>query len=304
MTSCEKPKPEAEFAVSMTEREIGVSLDFVDLSINKPISWVWDFGDGNTSAESSPSHTYTSEGTFTVSLSVSNAYGNDTKTKIDYINVIEPPIINVDGVTDYDGNTYYEVKIGTQIWMAENLKVRHYSDGTAIPHVTDNTTWANLGDNDTDKAYCFFNNDESLGYGVLYTYAAVTNGDNSGIDVQGICPAGWHLPSDAEWTLLEDFINNDEYSGSIGTTLKFTSGWNVSSHSGTDNYGFSALPSGGRNLFGDGSFGYEDYYGAWWSSTENDSTDAWKRELTDGYHCMTRSNPNKSSGLSVRCVKD
>jgi len=107
-------------------------------------------------------------------------------------------------VTDYDGNTYNTVQIGNQVWMAENLKVTHYSDGTEIQLVEDKSAWETLSH--TDKAYCYYNNISSNGktYGALYTWAAVMNGAGSSNTnpgrVQGVCPDGWHLPSDAKWT--------------------------------------------------------------------------------------------------------
>jgi uncharacterized protein (TIGR02145 family) len=187
--------------------------------------------------------------------------------------------------------------------MAENLKSIHYTDGTAIPLVTNNTTWVNLANNDTDKAYCFYNNDESLDYGVLYTFAAATNGDNSGPKVQGICPEGWHLPSKEECTLLENFISEDGHN-LIGPALKSTIGWNDYIHVSTDDYGFSALPSGCRNIVGDGIFCDDDYYFIWWCSTENESSNAWAGVLADGYNSLSIDSFTKSSGLSVRCIRD
>ena len=120
---------------------------------------------------------------------------------------VEPTLV------DYDGNFYQTVQIGNQVWMTENLKVTHYADGTTIPLVTDNTAWGNLDDNNTDKAYCYYNNDangEGDIYGTLYTWAAAMNGASSSSanpsGVQGVCPTGWHLPSNAEWTELTDYL--------------------------------------------------------------------------------------------------
>ena len=101
-------------------------------------------------------------------------------------------------VTDIDGNTYRTIKIEKQVWMAENQRVTHYSDGTTIPYITKKKAWASLKDNNSDKAYCFYKNKSNSGYGVLYTYAAATNGNSSEIKVQGIAPDGWHLPSDRD----------------------------------------------------------------------------------------------------------
>ncbi|MCD4792500.1 MAG: Ig-like domain-containing protein [Bacteroidales bacterium] len=209
-------------------------------------------------------------------------------------------------VTDVEGNKYNAVLIDDQIWMAENLRVTRYANGTAIQLVTDNTAWINLGNNDTDKAYCFYNNNangEAATYGALYTYAAATNGNYSGNNVQGVCPDGWHLPSDAEWTDLIEYLGGEDVAGGkmkeTGTTH-----WN-SPNTGADNTsGFTALPGGYRNSE-DGSFYHIGYSCYFWSSVEKysgtaavnyniDYNDAKINELI--YY--------KSEGFSVRCVKD
>lgn len=194
-------------------------------------------------------------------------------------------------VTDIDGNEYPTIKIGEQEWMAENLKVTKYPDGTAIPLVTDNTAWINLGDNDTDDAYCYYNNDTTSQYGAIYTYAAAKDA----------CPTSWHLPSSEEWTDLTNYITNDGHLDTEGTALKSTTGWN-NPQNGTDNYGFSALPGGWRYRM-NGHFGYAGSHCYLWSSTEySSSTTALARFLIDAK--VIRGYGNKSDGLSVRCVKD
>ena len=211
--------------------------------------------------------------------------------------------------TDYDGNTYNWVGIGKQAWMAENLRVTHYADGTAIPLVTDNTAWAMLRDNSTDDAYCWYNNNEAIykdTYGALYTWAAAMNGESSSnanpSGIQGVCPDGWHLPSDDEWTELEDYITTDGYSGTEGTALKATGGW-TSNGNGTDIYGYSAFPGGYRN-YNSGTFNNAGSYGDWWSSSENGGTYAYYRYLFYSSADVGRYSYYKSYGFSVRCVRD
>ena len=225
-------------------------------------------------------------------------------------------------VTDYDGNVYKTVKIGNQWWMAENLKVTHYPNGDAIPHVTDNTAWANLGDNNTDDAYCFYNNNangEKDIYGALYTWAAAM-GDNAVSStanpsgVQGVCPDGWHLPSDAEWKQLEMFLGMSE-SEANSTGLRGTNEgsklagnadlWNngnLESNAEFGTSGFSALPGGYRS-YGD-SFYDVGNLGSWWSSTEGSSSSAYSRYLGYNYAYVSRYNFTKSLGFSVRCLRD
>ena len=212
------------------------------------------------------------------------------------------------GVTDIDGNYYDAVVIGNQIWMSENLKVTHYPDGTAIPHITDNTAWGNLGDNNTDDAYCFYSNNSSSDYGALYTWAAAM-GDNAVSSntnpsgVQGVCPDGWHLPSDAEWTELIDYLGGTSVAGGnmkeTGTTH-----WNNPNTGATNEKGFSALPGGYRG-YGNGVFYDVGNYGYWWSATESSSgSDAWFRVLDYSYAGASRNINNKAYGFSVRCVRD
>jgi len=207
-------------------------------------------------------------------------------------------------LTDIDGNTYNTVQIGTQVWMAEDLRVTHYPNGDAIPNVTDNADWGDLTDDNNSDAYCFYNNDNTTDYGALYTFAAAI-GDNWTRDLeenQGVCPDGWHLPTDAELTTLTDYLGGQFAAGGkmkeIGTTH-----WN-SPNTGADNSsGFSALPSGRRNYY-DGRFYSLGNIGLWWSATENNSDNAYFRYLYYNNAEDGRFDDNKSFGFSVRCVRD
>lgn len=232
-------------------------------------------------------------------------------------------------VTDIDGNSYNTVTIGTQIWMAENLKVTHYPDGTAILYITDNSQWGNLEDNEIDDAYCYFNNDangEADTYGALYTWAAAM-GDNAVSSnsipsgVQGVCPDGWHLPSDEEWTVLNDYLIDNGYNwdgttsgNKVGKSMAATSGWNSSTtpgdvgndQSSNNSTGFTGLSSGRRWYSSAGTFADEGISGTWWSTTESpyDTTMSYRRILHYSYDQLDRYFNPKSSGFSVRCVCD
>ena len=193
-------------------------------------------------------------------------------------------------ITDADGNVYISVTIGAQEWMSENLRTSKYSDGTSIPNVTDGGQWANL----STGAWCHYDNDssqyESM-YGKLYNWYAV--------NTSKLCPTGWHVPTDAEWTELTDYLAANGHSG---TALKATSGW--SSGNGTDDYGWLGLPGGGRSSY-NGDFYDIGYGGAWWSSSQNDAGYAWDRSLTnDGSGNVGRSYYYKRNGFSVRCLRD
>ena len=129
------------------------------------------------------------------------------------------------------------VEIGDQCWFAENLRTTVYADGSAIPEETDNTAWSGL----STGARCDYDNDASnvATYGRLYNWYAAT-------DAAELCPTGWHVPTDDEWTALETYLGANGHSGTEGTALKATSGWS-SGGNGTDDFGFSALPGGYRS---------------------------------------------------------
>jgi len=200
-------------------------------------------------------------------------------------------------VTDIDGNKYKTVTIGTQTWMAENLSATKLTDGKAIKLVTNKADWVNLKNNDTDDAYCYYNNNasgEKNIYGALYTYAAAKKA----------CPSGWHLPSESEWLTLETYIAKDGHSGTEGVALKAAiKNWNSESEIMiVNNYGFSALPGGHRAYHG--SFEDISRRTSWWSSTSNNSEMASCTSLFYANDNIFHGEDQKSSGHSIRCIKD
>jgi len=195
-------------------------------------------------------------------------------------------------VTDYDGNKYNTVTIGTQAWLQQNLKVTKYNDGTTIPNITDSTKWINL----TSEAVCSYKNTTDTSsistYGRLYNWYAVNTGK--------LCPSGWHVPSDSEWNILDGYLQNNE-----GGKLKEagTMHWNTPNAGATNETKFTALPGGIRNrtgqFFAIGNDGY------WWSSNSYDSSNGGYRGLSFFDSFITFSNGiYKVSGLSVRCLRN
>ena len=191
--------------------------------------------------------------------------------------------------------------------MKENLRTTKYNNSDSIPNVTDASAWTST----TSGAYCCYGNDPSncVTYGALYNWYAVETGK--------LCPSGWHVPSDAEWYTLTNYLSaNSQYwcgsnSSYIAKSLASTTLWNT--HTGTctvgndlsanNSTGFSALPGGYRN-YSDGSFDYLGYDGYWWSSTERGGSSAWRRNLYYYIASVFRYGSNKSYGFSVRCLRD
>lgn len=196
-------------------------------------------------------------------------------------------------VTDIDGNVYHTVTIGTQVWMVENLKTTKYRNGDPIPNVTGNAAWAAL----TTGAYCWYFNDVTTykaTYGGLYNWYAA-------IDSRNIAPAGWHVPTDAEWTTVTTFLGGEVVAGG---KLKETgtSHWSFPNTGATNATGFTALPGGGH--MSDGAFCYAGGFGYWWTSTASDASYARERDLGCSYAGVGRYYDGKQSGFSVRCVRD
>lgn len=190
-----------------------------------------------------------------------------------------------------DGQEYKWVKIGTQIWMAENLRTSKYNDGTAIPNVTDTKIWTNL----KTPGYCWYNNDLSNKYiyGSLYNWYA--------INTAKLAPIGWHVPTDAEWTTLTNYLGDDSKAGGK-LKAKGTLHWHTPNAGATNETGFTALPAG-RRYYND-SFNYVGYDGLWWSYTEVSKSNAWGRSIYYNSSNISRDFYFKEGGFSVRCVKD
>jgi uncharacterized protein (TIGR02145 family) len=215
---------------------------------------------------------------------------------------------------DVDGNIYNTITIGTQVWLKENLKTTKYNDGSPIPNITDNTVW-----NTFTGAYCDYNNtpSNSSTYGRLYNWYAVDNNaatkvaSNSG---KNVCPTGWHVAYDGEWTTLTDYLTNNGYGyftrSDIAKSMAATSGWSTSGTPGSvgneqesnNRSGFTALPGG--SLFYNGSYVSIGKSGYWWSSSEYSTLNPWFRYMNSGIGNVLRTNGSKQDGFSVRCLRD
>ena len=220
-------------------------------------------------------------------------------------------VINNDGHPTMFGHQekIASVQIGTQIWMAENLRVKHYRNGDPIPTGYSNSDWADLDDPETG-AYAVYDDNpiNEKVYGLLYNWYAVN-------DSRGLAPEGWHIPSLDEWEVLDDYLTSLGYTGDLTNTSNTLAiplkeagyiYWTDSgdaTEAGTNATGFTALPAGYRSL-SDGTYnniGTDTYY---WTSTEKDADEAYSIQFQQDQKYIYRSDPEKDSGLSVRCIKD
>jgi len=206
--------------------------------------------------------------------------------------IIFNPNLTYGTVADIDGNSYRTIQIGTQNWMAENLRVTHYRNGDLIPNVTDNTQWAGL----TTGAYCWYNNDYlTYGsvYGALYNWYTVT-------DSRNLCPTGWHVPNYEEWDVLSDYLGV-----LAGGKMKEISAihWHYNSGA-TNESGFTGLPGGIKDI---NSYNFDGIngFGYWWNSTPYDVGNAWCISLIYSFPSLYYNNSfEKKIGLSARCIQN
>jgi len=184
------------------------------------------------------------------------------------------------------------VTIGTQVWMYKNLDVSTFRNGDPIPQAKTDEEWEKAGVN-KQPAWCYYNNDPANGakYGKLYNWYAVS-------DSRGLAPVGYHIPFDAEWTLLTDYLGGEE---NAGAKMKSKQGW-AKDGNGTNSSGFSGLPGGYRGT--NGTFITIGKNGYWWSSSEYYTSFAWYRNLYYYNGNVDRGSYNKEDGFSVRCLRD
>ena len=214
--------------------------------------------------------------------SIGTAYGNE---------VVFETAPSVTTVTDIDDNIYNIVQIGTQTWMKENLKTTRYSDGSEVVNITDNVTW----DEQTEGAYCWYNNDEAThkdNYGALYNFYAVT-------DSRNLCPIGWHVATYTEWSSLSNYLGGSTISGSK-LKEEGTIHWQAPNTDADNSSGFTALPGGYRY----GEFLSMGIEGNWWTSTQNSVSNASLMYLYFDNSILVYYVDGKFIGASVRCIMD
>jgi uncharacterized protein (TIGR02145 family) len=226
-------------------------------------------------------------------IAINNSFGYWVKLNADYNDFIFPEMIwECDGslADERDGQIYQTVMIGSQIWMAENLNIGIRINGEN-----------NQTNNGIIEKYCYNNLDSNCDvYGGLYQWDESMQFITTTGSI-GICPLGWHLPTNDEWDLLSQVLGSSEVAGGkmkeAGTTH-----WVSPNHGATNSSCFTGLPGGKRNT--DDSFIYLGVYGYYWSSSQMSTYSAWCRNLSYNASFLNLSNPNKSNAFSVRCIKD
>lgn len=274
----------------------GLQVSFKNSS-QKALSYFWSFGNGQTSTLSNPVVNYPDAGTYTVTLTVTNAIGSNSSSQTFTIT----NATNI--ITDIDGNSYNTVTLGTKKWMKENLKTTKYSNGDLIPN-PNSTSWSNL----TTAAWCYYDNNSSNNttYGKLYNFYVVE-------DYRNVCPNGWHVPTDAEWKALEIFLGMTQVQadgegwrgtnqGSIlsGTASLWQAGI-LKSNAQFGTSGFNAIPAGFRYI--SGVYGYLGSASLFWTSTVTDVSNSVVRNLYFDNIDVLRYSDFKTGGRSIRCVK-
>lgn len=191
-----------------------------------------------------------------------------------------------------NGQDYREIRLGDQVWMAENLNIVRFRNGDTIPEARSDEEWINAGKN-KQPAWCYYDNDSAncLKYGRLYNWFAVN-------DPRGLAPDGWHVPSLKEWDSLQNALGTD-----AGKKMKSTTSWRRNGN-GSNESGFTGLPGGLR--YYNGTFTFQGFAGAWWSSDEpTEVKGTWGRGLVFyDSKILTGYDGRKDAALSVRCVKN
>ncbi len=224
--------------------------------------------------------------------SIGTSYSNQVGFITLPIQIINSGSTTGNALIDVDGNGYDTVKIGNQVWMKQNLKVKHYRNGVIIPKVTNSSQWGNLA----TSAYCWYNNDSvtyNNAYGLMYNWFTV-------VDSNKLCPSGWHIPDNEEWTCLYNYIGG----ASMGGALKDTGNthWSSPNSGATNATDFTALPGGTRSDIG--MYSQINGVGYWWTSTLANSNTSYTHYLNYNDSATHNINYFRKRGLSVRCISD
>jgi uncharacterized protein (TIGR02145 family) len=292
--------------------EIDLGSGFVDIGTQQLLSvpYALHAGSVHLDVSSTGDTLFVGDGSFVIVPGISEANNNSngggggsggttTGTTLHTCGLanVHNPDLNYGSMNDQEGNVYKTIVIGTQEWMAENLNTSIYRNGDAIPTNMDDATWAAT----TSGAWAYYNNDASYAcpYGKLYNWFTC-------VDARGLCPVGWHVPSDAEWTVLTEFLGGESEAGgkmkSTGTIEAGSGLWHSPNAGALNLSGFSGVPGSFR--YSSSEYDVPANNGHWWSSTESEIYGALYRYLINNSENSNRTYNDKAYGFSVRCLRD
>jgi uncharacterized protein (TIGR02145 family) len=242
--------------------------------------------------------------TLGIVATIASCCKESSEPRIGHTTAVFNPNLTYDSITDIDGNVYKTITIGTQTWMAENLRVTHYRNGDPIPNVKDSKAWGKQ----TTGAYCYYKNeanpDSIATYGYLYNGYCM-------LDPRGLAPEGWHVPTDAEWYTLVKFVDGgdgvlNEYSSSVaGGRMKETGTlhWDYPNRFADNSSGFTAISGGWRQTY-QGQFQFKGYGAQYWTTTKYHPVFFYGWGMGTDFASIGRNGFQVTDGISIRCVKD
>jgi uncharacterized protein (TIGR02145 family) len=266
-----------------TETDINGGTNYTIISSQQLLSvpYALHAGNGITGVSESGDSLLLGNGTFLIIPGISSANSGGLSNNI----------------SDFEGNVYSTISIGTQVWMSENLRATKFCNGENIPQISNQNNWNTA----TTPGYCVYNADpenDSI-YGKLYNWFVVS-------DTRNACPCGWHVPTDDEFTTLTDFLGTESVAGgkmkATGTLSGGDGLWSIANFEATNESGFTGLPGGGRAS--GGQFSGVNVNAWFWNSSSFTSTTAWRRIIENLSPGVTRSEVNKKTGCSVRCIQN
>ena len=284
--------------------EIDLGSGFVDIGTQQLLSvpYALHAGSVHLNVSATGDTLFVGDGSFVIIPGISEANSFTTGTTLHTCGAthVHNPNLSYGSMTDQEGNRYKTIVIGSQEWMAENLSTSIYRNGDAIQTGLSNAEWTNTVITQIGS-WAYWNDDVSNAcpYGKLYNWYAC-------VDARKLCPVGWHVPTDAEWTVLTNYLGGEATAGGImkatGTIETATGLWYAPNAEATNSTGFSGIPGGFRN--NNGGYGYIGYLLHWWSSSEVGNDFAFSRYLGYSGGNALRVNSNKQVGFSVRCLRD
>jgi len=281
--------------------ELDTGSGFFEIGTQQMLSVPYALHAGSVQVNVSPTGDtlFVGEGNFVIIPGLSEANGFTTGTTLHSCGATDMhnPDLIYGSMTDQEGNVYKTIVIGTQEWMAENLSTSVYRNGDVIATGLSTSQWTTT----VQGAWAYFQNDASKNcpFGKLYNWYAC-------VDARELCPTGWHVPTDADWTVLSDYLGGEAIAGgkmkTLGMSDSATGLWSAPNSGATNSSGFSGIPGGYRLL--QGPYSNLEFIGYYWSSSDFVTLSAYYRYIIYDDVDLTRATGAKGNGFSVRCLRD